>query len=160
MTPRTGQGVTERIAASVAWELGLCWLPVSSTVASSQRIRTRRKGDKKPTTWCGRQNAPPLKFASKQSDAAFSTFFSRWLSTRSSYWRYTRCGCTVGRYDALVKLSECRSYRSWDKRAAHFVMDDDERRTMPADACHHIGHNAILAFCLKIQLQTDEWDIQ
>ena len=30
---------------------------------------------KKPTNWWGRQNAVPLKFDSKQSEAAFSTVF-------------------------------------------------------------------------------------
>ena len=46
--------------------------------------------NKEPTNWWRRQNAAPLKFDSKQSEAAFSTVFSRQLPTGSNWSRYIR----------------------------------------------------------------------
>ena len=50
--------------------------------------------------------------------------------------------------DVLVKFGDSRPSRSRDIRAAHFVMDDDERTT--ADTGHDIRQKRHSAFRLKI----------
>ena len=51
--------------------------------------------------------------------------------------------------DIRVKFGAFRSNRFRDIQATHFVMDDDERRTTPADAGHYTNQNVKLSFYVK-----------
>ena len=103
--------------------------------------------NKKPTSWWGRQNAAPLKFNPKLSEAAFWTVFSnfhkcRRASLMPSYLR----GSKLGRDGCRVKFDDSSTHRSPDIRTTHFVMDDERRHWTKVNT---YGRTP---FCLKIQL--------